>query len=572
MLVLTLDINQDTKICALKQNELCFVYAGTLVQLRTHRSFIQQICTMSSQVILCLDEKILANPETLDLVHSIHRLYGVSAGLTRNPKTISQISAAQPENLVERFKQIRERVNQHLLLIPEVSIEGETLLLNGLGVDLMELAILGCPWIFLAVEGSPDPEKIIQLRECFNYLQMRGFPEIDIYFSLNNPNHRAWMLQTECYFSGPSYVHWDISNKCTHSCLFCGLYSPSFIEREKQKHGGLISDAVKKIMSAQIPFEKAVEVINSLPIMVQKIQFGGAGDPFTHPSALEILGLARNKGISVQILTNMEYFSENDLELLTQLGAENYEGIEIIANISAATAETYTRLRPKQTQKTFNKVINHAKQICTLRSKNKGVGVFVTFMSVMNRLNYREASQMVKLAWEIGANTLWFKPLEIYQPEHWDLVPRGNERLEYMHHLRQALKLADKLGISITQRDVIESFASFSTNLGEEKKDSLMNGGVPSDLYQKISCRIAYNYMRFQVNGEVRACCIAKYPIGEVRTQTWRKVWRSTAYAAFREKMKKIAIQQFHLTDPEFQFCQTCSHIPINLESEKLMA
>ena len=99
-----------------------------------------------------------------------------------------------------------------------------------------------------------------------------------------------------------------------------------------------------------------------------------------------------------------------------------------------------------------------------------------------------------------------------------------------------------------------------------------MNGGVPSDLYQKISCRIAYNYMRFQVNGEVRACCIAKYPIGEVRTQTWRKVWRSTAYAAFREKMKKIAIQQFHLTDPEFQFCQTCSHIPINLESEKLMA
>ncbi len=98
-----------------------------------------------------------------------------------------------------------------------------------------------------------------------------------------------------------------------------------------------------------------------------------------------------------------------------------------------------------------------------------------------------------------------------------------------------------------------------------------MNADFPLKMYNKIPCRIGYNYIRFQVDGDVRACCIAKYPIGEIRTKTWKVVWRSTAYSAFRSKMLKINTDHFHQYDPEFAFCLQCSHTPHNLESENLL-
>jgi hypothetical protein len=88
---------------------------------------------------------------------------------------------------------------------------------------------------------------------------------------------------------------------------------------------------------------------------------------------------------------------------------------------------------------------------------------------------------------------------------------------------------------------------------------------TPAQLYSQHPCMIAFTYMRLEVTGEVRACCIAKHAIGDLHQGNWRQIWRSEAYSAFRAKMLRIHKERFHLKDPEYLFCQQCSHMTLNL-------
>ncbi len=447
---------KDNNYKDLKNKEICFIYAKSELEIKKQHKLINEVCNISSRVILCLPENVLYKLKSMKILDKLIGIYGISVSL-RRPNTNSKNKILErKKNIKDRFHAIKTEFGKNLLVIPEVIIEEDINSMDGIGIDLMNLAHLGCPWIFLSVQGPPTDKKASKLRDCFNYLEMRGFPETDIYFSFNNPDHFAWTLKTECHFSGPSYVHMDISNKCTHSCLFCGLYSPIIIKENRKKSGGQLNENLIKFMAAQLPYEKAIEILESLPVFTRQIQFGGAGDPLTHLHAIEFIEIARNKGISVEILTNMEYFNANHLSLLTQLGSDTGNGIRIIANISAASANTYVQIRPKQTEKQFEKVIENLSQFKLLREKNNGKGVFVTFMSVMNRLNYLEASEMVQLAWELGAERIWLKPLEIHDPSHIHLLPLKEEKSEYRHALMQAVHLADRIGIHVQQREAIE--------------------------------------------------------------------------------------------------------------------
>lgn len=99
----------------------------------------------------------------------------------------------------------------------------------------------------------------------------------------------------------------------------------------------------------------------------------------------------------------------------------------------------------------------------------------------------------------------------------------------------------------------------------------VMNGEIANDYYQQNPCTIGYSYARFEVTGAVRGCCIAKYPLGDATQERWQKIWNSRRYEAFREKMKTIHQNHFHLKDPDWGFCQQCSHRQSNEQNQELL-
>lgn len=105
----------------------------------------------------------------------------------------------------------------------------------------------------------------------------------------------------------------------------------------------------------------------------------------------------------------------------------------------------------------------------------------------------------------------------------------------------------------------------------QELKLDVANGGVPRDYYSQNPCLIGYTYLRFEVDGTILPCCIAKHTIGDAYQQDWREIWHSGAYENFRKKMSQIPVDRFHLQDPEWTFCQQCSHFTINKDKNDLL-
>jgi radical SAM protein with 4Fe4S-binding SPASM domain len=99
-----------------------------------------------------------------------------------------------------------------------------------------------------------------------------------------------------------------------------------------------------------------------------------------------------------------------------------------------------------------------------------------------------------------------------------------------------------------------------------------VNGGVPRDFYKENPCLIGLSYLRVSVDGSILPCCISKYEVGAADYNDWREVWHSGAYENFRQKMKRISTDHFHLSDPDWTFCQQCSHMSSNQEANKLIS
>src|SRR5690606_31758880 len=141
--------------------------------------------------------------------------------------------------------------------------------------------------------GEFTPVRAAQFRDVFEYVKIRGCNYLNIYFPFWKEESREWNIKTQNTFSGLEYVHLDISNRCTHSCTFCGLYGPDAIEDAKRRSGGKLTKEITDLMKMEINSEKCFKIIESLPWSMRLIQFGGYGDPLMHENAVNFMKAAR---------------------------------------------------------------------------------------------------------------------------------------------------------------------------------------------------------------------------------------------------------------------------------------
>jgi len=102
------------------------------------------------------------------------------------------------------------------------------------------------------------------------------------------------------------------------------------------------------------------------------------------------------------------------------------------------------------------------------------------------------------------------------------------------------------------------------SSINEEVNLGVSNAEIPSDFYAENPCTVGYSYIRFEVDGNIRSCCIAKYEIAKLSDGDWRHSWHSSAWMTFRKKLSQIHIEKFHLKETDWLFCQQCSHMHIN--------
>jgi MoaA/NifB/PqqE/SkfB family radical SAM enzyme len=349
------------------------------------------------------------------------------------------------------------------------------------------------------------------------------------------------------------------------------------------------------------------------------MNIGGAGEPTSHPLFFEFLKELRLRNITINIFSHFAYMTPARIEELHELGNEDPNGLRFIINISAATAETYGKIRPNQSPEVFEKVISLLKLVSRKRTE-AGRGIFFTYMSVTNALNYHEIPLMVFKAFEVGAHELWIKPIEAHGEEILKYLINDKHLLDYLINLKLGLYFADHLEVAIKHRYEIElvltkheklisahlinkSFNmhiketlirfpelefTFTNNIKKQtsnKKieisiekfevdlnstDNIQNGGISNKLYDKAPCNIGYEYIRFGVNQEVWPCCIAKHPLSQDGANGILSNWHNDKLTNFRHITANFPQSKLHRIDNDWNFCQQCPHTLINEENYRL--
>lgn len=339
----------------------------------------------------------------------------------------------------------------HVKLIPELEL-GEDF--ASLGQTLMALAELDrVPWISLRPRNLPNLVAVKKLRDIFEYLEMRNFPEKEIYFAFDCPEREEWKLKTSCYFSGPNQLDLDLTNRCTHNCVFCGLYSPIPLAEARSRNNGELPLALREVMKQELPFEKAKEILDSLPEQTQTVLFGGAGDPLLHKHAMELIRIVREKNIDLYILSNLDYLDEAKAIELSRLGGKRDSALHITVNLSAASAQTYQRIRPNQRPEKFEQILKTVRILMAEKKRNHGVGVYVTLMSVVQAENFADALEFVKLGQELEVDCVYLKPMEIHSAFHRKLLPTGDLREPYESALQAAVRYAKDQQVNLKFSD-----------------------------------------------------------------------------------------------------------------------
>jgi len=500
------------------------------------------------------------------------------------PETWQGVHGKHPISLMlmEEFVNIKKSYSHHYLnTIPEIVIDNAG---SWLAPLLWELSQMDIPFIGLHSKENPQHHTVKTLQDSFEYLQIRQGAKKNIHFLPDQSYWQQWNAASLNPFSGPSQVHIDISNKCTHSCQFCGVYSPQVIQIEKDKNGGTLSPDHIRQMNSQISREQFLSIFKDQSLNLKFIQFGGAGDPLLHPNIFEFISTVRNQGIGLEILTNLEYLDPESLQKLHSWGGPHQYDLRLIVNISGASEETYLKTRPRQSPKTFAKVINNIKTLCDLRTQYKGWGAHITMMCVLTQDNFHEAVEFISLAHELGVNQVWFKPMEIHDIYQKELLPTKDQIPNYEKVLLQALQLADHWGIDVYGRQIIENFtkknhddfgnasahADTAPTSDKHVEVGILDAQTSCQLYNQVPCRVGFAYSRIEVDGSIKPCCIAKYPVGNLAHKTFLEIWQSLEYQTFRNKLGRIHIERFHTQDPEWAFCQQCAHKDLNIEYSEL--
>lgn len=413
---------------------------------------IKQATSLSSQVFLSIpNEEFIDTKLTSKFLEAGVR--GFALRMTYNVEKWLKFEGIGQHNSGDR--DIVDFYNYHKGLLPtgkEVVVEFQvTEDVRVLGPTITGLYQSGMKWVVLNVEGEPDEKRASKLKDVLEYVKIRGCSRLNIYFPFWNRYFREWDIKTQNTFSGIEFVHIDVSNRCTHSCVFCGLYGSDAQEDIKKRSGGIIPKPMTDYMKKEIEKDKCLSIIDSLPWSITSIQFGGFGDPLMHDNAVDFISAARRRGFRVEVLSNMEYLNDEQIQDLHSLGGYNFHDLHFIVNLSGATTETYIKTRPKQTEKNFEKVRHNIGLFSQLRKTNNNNGANFTIMCVVTTLNCHELFEIAQLGHSLGARRLWFKPMEIHLAAHSQYVPGESHMPVMVESLTKALDFAKANGMEIAQ-------------------------------------------------------------------------------------------------------------------------
>lgn len=248
--------------------------------------------------------------------------------------------------------------------------------------------------------------------------------------------------------------------------------------------------------------------IDQLAATLSYLTFYFQGEPFLHPSFLDMVQYASEQNVYTATSTNAHYLKEENAKLTVQSGLDR-----LIISIDGTTQDTYQSYRVGGS---LEKVIEGTKNIIAAKKQLRSSTPHVVFQFLVVRPNEHQIDDVYRIARELGVDQVVLKTAQIYDYKNGsDLIPQN------------------------------EKYSRYKKN--NDNSYSIKNGLLNQCWKMWQGCVITWD-------GKVVPCCFdkdAQYVMGDLTKNSFEEIWKGDAYQNFRSTLLR--------SRSEIEMCKNCT-------------
>ncbi len=289
--------------------------------------------------------------------------------------------------------------------------------------------------------------------------------------------HLSRLLKKPVQLGLPVFVSIEPTTSCNLRCPQC----PSGL-REFSRPTGMLDSRF---------FEKTIEELKQ---SLHSLTFYFQGEPYLNPKFLDMVALANSKKIFTVTSTNGHYLTEENARktVLSKLD-------KITISLDGVTQDVYASYRVGGD---LSKVIEGTKELIRQKGILKSRTPHIVWQFVVFKNNESQVEEVKKLGKQLGVNEVKIKTAQIYDFENsTGLIPENEKFSRYK-----------------------------KTSDGRyEIKNSLLN-----------KCWRMWQGCVITWDGKIVPCCFdkdASYTLGNLKSESFKEIWHSPDYKAFRNSI-----------------------------------
>ena len=308
-----------------------------------------------------------------------------------------------------------------------------------------------------------------------------------------------------CEGKSPYLVDWAITPKCNLSCQHC-----------------------RGFPEGEVSTERARRLIAEIAELGPDWVIVEGGEPLLREDIFELLGLMRDRRLTVHLITNGMLVNPQIISALKQLG------IKVMVSIDGATRATYEAIRDGAS---FDRVVRSA------RSYAKA-GLLEAINFTLLRTNYTEIPGLLELAARIGVERvtiIGLKPCRDFREKL--LTPE-----EYGEAIRLTCQAAKKTGVEFFFDEPF--FWSVVKEWGLMAQMPAAGTGI---LVPSTSACIFGEYIFIETDGEVKPCSFSPMSVGNVNGESLVRIWE--------EMLSSPLLSQIEDPKTRTGYCRSCPYL-----------
>ena len=232
------------------------------------------------------------------------------------------------------------------------------------------------------------------------------------------------------------------------------------------------------------------------------------GEPYIHPSFLDMVKEAHKKNVYTITSTNGHFLNETNARATVLSGLDR-----LIISIDGATQEVYEQYRKEGN---LENALQGARNVVKWKKKLASNSPHIIFQMLVVKPNEHQINEVNQLAREIGVNEVKLKSAQLYDYEHGhDLMPKDSQ------------------------------FSRYELNT---------DGTYGLKKQNRNECWRLWHAAVMTWDGQILPCCFdkdAQHSMGNINEFPISHIWESPTYVEFRKKIRKGRDQ--------IDICQNCS-------------